>query len=485
MSRVVFELGAAVGPNGRPYMSLSIKEPPRTFGIPDVAFTCAAGDSAFLALQSPALAKDAVKQAGTALFEALGEHPEVKHHLITALGAPVGQRSPVYVEIAQPGAETLPWETLCSPTTSSYLGLDERWSLGRMVTPQSQSQAFFTLTPPLRIVALLSCLGVPAAGELDALRTAVKALGPGQAKLLVFASEEALVDAVDTEIAAGTANEIYDIRLVPGELRELQEVVAEFAPHVLHLFCHGSAVDNPHVRLAVKSSWQDAANQGLFVETSDFRHFCARTDSVPWLVVLNCCDTAAAATDDVQSLALGLALAGFAPAVIGMREPVGSATANLVTSALYGGLVAELSGRIAAPSTTAQPLDWARLVVGARERLTGGRGMTKSAAAASTKEWTLPVVYVRPEEFQLQVVSAPAHRPRVGRPHERLDPAPGVDRVAAGEQHRAVRLEIEGLQRLLGSLPPGQAHPLRTEATERIQELAAQLGLEPGTVADA
>ena len=132
--------------------------------------------------------------------------------------------------------------------------------------------------------------------------------------------------------------------------------------------------------------------------------------------MLNCCEGAGAGPEpDSQSLALSLALEGIAPAVVGMREPVVSDTANLLTKALYTKLLTDLAARIDAAGQSPQPVDWPHLVVAARDRLARTRhGLLLSQAAASTKEWTLPVIYVRPDEFNLQVLSPPPPAPTDG-----------------------------------------------------------------------
>jgi len=502
MSRIVFQLANAVGPGGAPYLSISLEEP-KVFNSQDRPFACSGNEAEFTAMKAAVLDSDAIKKAGGRLFTAVAEHPDIAQYLQTALQTKAGGRYPVYVEIAtSAGAEALPWEALCSPT-GEYLGLDERWALARMVEPQVSGAPFYTLTPPIRIAAILSCLGISAAGELAALREAVVATGPGRAELLVIASEEQLVIDLQAELDAKSAPEVARVEVMPSDLGVLQAMVSTFRPHVLHLFCHGSIEGSPHVRLALKSDWK-AKNPtaGLLAEARDFHDFTVRTDDLPWLVVLNCCEGAApGASADAQSLALGLALEGIAPAVVGMREPVVSDTANLLTSALYTKLLADVDARIGAAGQPPQPLDWAHLVVSARDRLARIHdGLVLSQAAASTKEWTLPVVYVRPDEFHLQVMGAPPEPEPVPEPEPAPEPQPEVPPPpppppeppgpAAGEETaaRAARLEIEALQSLLNTLPPGQAAELRAEAIARIGELANQLGVvlppdEPPAVA--
>ena len=79
-----------------------------------------------------------------------------------------------------------------------------------------------------------------------------------------------------------------------------------------------------------------------------------------------------------------------------------------------------------------------------------------------------PVVYVSPDEFHVQVAQ----------PLPVVPPPPPGPGPAPADLDRAARLEIEALQSLLRSLPPGQAGDLRSEAGTRMQELATQLGIQ-------
>ena len=484
MNRIIVELGSSVAPDGRPYISISLEEPD-VFGSQALPFACTANDAEFAALRSAQLANGSIQAAGGRLYQELASHPEISEYMQTALQTAAGGRYPVFVAIATPaGAEALPWEALCSPG-GEYLGLDERWALARMVGPRAQGVPFYTLTPPLRIAAVLSCLGIPAAGELAALRKAVRDAGAEHAKLLVVASEEQLVIDLRAELDAGTAPEVERVEVIPEDVASLQEMLAGFAPHVLHFFCHGSLKGSPHIAMARKSDWQTAnPTPGLLAEARDFGGFTRNTDDdLPWLVVLNCCEGAGVAAEpDSQSLALALALEGIAPAVVGMREPVVSSTANELSKAIYGKLLADVVTRIGAAGQAPQPIDWPRLVAAARDKLAQTHdGMVFSEAAASTKEWTLPVVYVRPDEFTLQVVPAAAPTPPSISPPGPPPPpprppgppvAPPVDAVTAT---RAARLEVEALHALLAALPPDQAVDLKADAANRIAQLTAYL----------
>lgn len=451
---VVFQVSGSVGPDNEPYLSVSLEQPNEDTnrGRP---FHCTPDEPVFADVAHAAFSGDAVKKAGTRLFEGLCEHPEIKKHLESALLAKAGSRSPVYIELRNPaGAEVFPWEALCNQ--DAYLGLDERWALGRIVSAETPSPPTHTLTPPITIMALLSCLGVSATGELEALREMVASAPAGLVELHVVGSEAALIGELQEAIAAGEAPGVVSAELIPADTQALQTLVSTVGPHVLHFFCHGSADVTPRLELAVKSDWEAAVpSPGVWIYRDDFTGFRSKTGDRPWLVVLNCCEGAAPVmTDNATSMAYDLATRGFAHTVVGMREPVVSDVANAVTRSLYARLVTELRARVDQPGQ-ARPVDWAQMLVTARDQLARSNGVGLFQAAAGTKDWTMPVVYTRSDEFLLSVVPAPA------------DP----------EQARAKRLELEGLLSMLACLPPSTPQSARDFARARIQQLLDELGV--------
>ena len=475
MNRIVIQLGLLCGPDNSGAASVSLEEPhllPReTKPLP-----CVPDDPVFQALKAATLEVDSVKFAGQRLFEALQTHRGIREYLQTALQTTGATRYPVIVEFADTSLENLPWEALCSPA-GDFLGLDPRWSLARAIEPRTPAAPFYRLTPPVRIAAVLSCLGVPAQGELRALREAAREAGTGKVEILVIASEEQLILDLQAERDAGEAQEVHDVKVVPTDVPTLQRMIADFKPHVLHFFCHGSA-EGKHILVARKTDWEEqlaGGASGLPAEASQFDAFRHAADDLPWLLVLNCCEGAAAEGGaQSRSLALQLAYDGFAPAVVGMREAVVSDTANVLTRTLYSRLLADLATRT--EDTDTKPVDWPALVVSVREALAcANEGMPLSQAAACTKEWTLPVLYIRPDEFKLQVMppARPPLPPTVG-------PSPdwrGFGTAATKTAARAARLEIEALQALLAALPPDQASELKDDANRRIAELSVQLGV--------
>ncbi|MFE7408761.1 CHAT domain-containing protein [Isoptericola sp. NPDC057559] len=460
MSRVVFQI-TAVNSDDHLVPHVHLVEP-----IDDTAV-----DERFTWSSVAPNAADAEINAhlGEELYRSLAVHKELGTSLTVAMRS-TDARVPVYADILPlSGAEGVPWEALRFPGEGPFLALESKYALARVVRTAEPRVPLYQLEPPLRVVALLSCLGLTAAGELAELRRVARDAGPGRVSLLVVLSEADLAERLQEEVDAGTAPEVAEVRLVPPDFHELRGVVQGFRPHVLHLFCHGST--DGTVRLALKNDWgAESPGIGLALEKEQLAQLTRANDGGFWLVVLNCCEGAAAGDDGLTSLARELVSKGRSHAVIGMREPIRGELARLLTGGLYGALVDELSRRIAAADDQPRPLDWAALTVLARNRVVDGlaEGTTAARVRDGLREWTLPALYLRWDEFQLQVVGPAGD-------------AAAPDSAAA----RASRLEVAALQFVLASLPPDQGEKFRAEAAARVGEIAAQLGVAPAALGDA
>jgi hypothetical protein len=164
VNELVLQVQGAVDLDERPYVAITLKRPP-VFGSRTRPLGCTGDEPQFTALRQAVLDADAIRLAGRFLFDAVVRHPEVADTLAAALRTDHAERYPIFVEIATgAGVETLPWEAMCSPA-GDFLGLDERFALGRIVERAGLARPFWQFQPPLRIAAVLSCLNVPAAGE--------------------------------------------------------------------------------------------------------------------------------------------------------------------------------------------------------------------------------------------------------------------------------------------------------------------------------
>ncbi|MET8628445.1 CHAT domain-containing protein [Kitasatospora sp. NPDC004669] len=453
MTRLVFHLAGAVDFSEVRYVVISLEEP-SVFNSMTRPFQCTGREEPFVVLRQDVIPTDATKAAGVKLFTEVTRHPELAQYLPAALQTQPPQRYPVFVELAtEAGVEALPWEALCSPS-GEFLGLDERWAVGRIVDSQAIDRPLWDFKPPLRVAAVMSCLGVPAYDEWRALKNAVMSGPEVEVELLTVVSEPLLYTELSNLARDQRQSAQFphlSVRMVPQELSELQEMVSRFGPHLLHFFCHGSTEGSPHIQLAVKSDWvsQSPANS-LNIETREFKDFVGRTSDPPWLTVLNCCESAALGrSDNLHSLALGLVYQVGLPAVIGMREPIASTDASLFTGAFYKRLLTDFKARILRLPGSDEPIDWARFLVAARNSLAKKhKTMTLTQAASSTKEWTLPVVYMQRTPITFQI---------------------------APSQTRRARLEIEALQGFLAQLPPSTPLSLREDAESQLRLLVSQL----------
>jgi hypothetical protein len=361
-------------------------------------FACLPDEPEFSLTSAGESEDEIVGAAGERLYAGLAEaNDEIALALAQIIGVPDGDRRPLLVRIrAGAQAERIPWETLRLPD-GTFLALDARWSLARVVDPRVPPSGPPPFSPPLRVAALLSAFGVPAAGEWGELRQAVDD-SPVDVELLVFAGEPALEDQIR---AAALPN--VTVAGLPGntELEQLQRQIADFRPHVLHFFCHGSSEDGPHLELATPGDFLAGFPQDpLILESRQIAAFSSSRERV-WLAVLNCCE-GAASRDKIHSLARDLIFESGFPAVVGMREPILSDDATSFSRSFYPALLAAVGEAVDQGSAT---LDWSVLLVGPRRALVERQGGPFTAAAARRREWTLPVLYLRPDDFTLVVPS--------------------------------------------------------------------------------
>ncbi len=342
----------------------------------------------------------AVRQAGETLYARLAGHPEFQRALSQALATASDDRCPLFVHLdVDSEADRIPWETMCAPD-GTFLGLERRWSVARVVDSTDKLPGAVAFQPPLRITVLLSCLGISAADEWAGLMQVVDG-SPVPVEILALVGEPDL----EEQIAEERRPDVTVLGIPgPEDVQELRRQVLTFRPHILHFFCHGSIRDGAHLELATQADWiQQATVSSLFLEPNQVATLGDPVER-PWLVVLNCCE-GAAAEGEIHSLASDLVYAGGIPAVIGMREPIASDDASQFSARLYPELFEAVKG-IPAGAPTA--LDWSGLLVESRRGLVQRRPGVFRALAAEHREWTLPVLYLRPEEFLVAKAAPPA-----------------------------------------------------------------------------
>lgn len=348
--------------------------------------------------------------AGTGLFGFLVGQAVVRDQLVAS------RRNgfTLLIEDEAPEAQGLPWECL-RDAAGEFLALDASPLVCRTVTPKKQLKPLTrTWTPPLQVLAVLAATGkqpdgrrLTAIKELQALVAGLDSAPAMPYRLRVLGCDDELDDATpDTDPKLWIEQQDDGDRLSYDRLESLGQIedeIERLEPHVVHLFCHGFADpdrDNlpPHLELALRFDQLARKERGqLRVEARELGDILAAHPAT-WLVVLNCCLGAAAG----ESISFARELMSDPdldlPAVVAMREAIDRRDAHLFCERFYDTMTDELAAAIA----DAKPRDllWAQTLPPVRQALCKARCQSL-ASADRCAEWTLPVLYVRREPFQL------------------------------------------------------------------------------------
>ena len=336
---------------------------------------------------------NAVVERGRMLRQALRDHAGIAGVLDSLAGAPPGNVCPIYVKLNEGDAELITWEALCD-VHDAFVALDRRWPIGRITDPAStraRNTPLFRF--PVRLLAVISARGIAGQErEWKHLRDAVRdARAAGlDIQLRVLVGEAQLFAAISNEIAQGLLwAEVQGIKATGAQV--LADI-KRWKPNIVHFFCHGrSDASGQHVELATASDFSDplAVQGSVALSVDQLANLGIELDN-PWLMALNCCESAQA-SDDLMSIAHQVVSSGF-PAAVAMLEPVDASDAHEFTRAWYGSLFAELEsvaeGLALAPSVE---FEWACVMHDARVAINQLHG----GDAANRKEWALPALYVR------------------------------------------------------------------------------------------
>jgi hypothetical protein len=261
------------------------------------------------------------------------------------------------------------------------------------------------IEPPIRILAVLSAAGVDAREEWRALHSALmkERKGPDiDWQLQVLVCQDELLKEVQ-----GLGDRRIQVEYV--DKAQLEDAFGYFKPNIVHFFCHGSLTPSPHLELATRADYAVGKQVGsIRLDDAELALLTASDGGMDhcWLITLNCCMGAAPSTESgtehANSLAFSLVRKGF-PAVIGMREPITSEDAKVHCGSLYCAVLDEIA-RCMVSGRRSTVVHWANALIRPRQDLVAHHQgeETRLRAAANSKEWTLPVLYVRSGEFRLR-----------------------------------------------------------------------------------
>jgi hypothetical protein len=340
----------------------------------------------------------AVAKYGRLLHQKLTDaHTAVHDALENSLRASPGDVHPVYFMITADPAEGLHWEALCTDE-GSFMALDRRWPIGRIAHSGRDWWAGGPrpFTPPLRVLAVISALGVGGRPEWRRLYEAVQRVRQAglPVQLRVLVGEEPLLE----ELRALPAGEV-EFATLQGSSEELEREVNVFSPQILHFFCHGTSSFGSRLEFATIADRDDDRRTTGSVVLSAEQLVNLPAMKNLWLVTLNCCEGARPG-GEVRSLAHTLVAEGGVPAVVGMAEPINASDAHAFCGAFYGAILEDI--RFAVQAGRPTEVEWARGLYSPRRQLAEAH-----PDAAQNREWLLPVLYVGVTPFSIQAMEAP------------------------------------------------------------------------------
>lgn len=337
-----------------------------------------------------------VSEAGAEILRRLSAHPGVREALERAATAQTGSTHPIHIETAAPDAEALPWEILFHKHRG-FLALDDRWPISRLVGRKAGRVSVNRLVKStVKLCAVLAAKDRDARPEWAALHTALRQSGIAYEVLTLVAQRD-----LHTEILTAGDDAVL-VEYVPGgptAKEDLLERIEDFGPNLLHFFCHGSATFGGYVEVASRNTI-DLGEEPIYLNASALAS--VTTDAL--LMTLSACEGALASTD-AHSLAYALVKDGL-PAAVGMRHPIESSAAHDFCGAFY----AKALDRLSALGPAAEvEIDWAPAMPAPRRQLCARYPGPVEAVAAAHTEWTLPVLYRRPEPLRVAMAA-----PQVG-----------------------------------------------------------------------
>jgi hypothetical protein len=386
----------------------------------------------------PADTPPAVRAAGTMLRGKLAALAQLQAALANVFATGAQASRPLYFRTGkEPSVEAVPFEALWDDHIAGFACLEQTWPIARIAADVTPPDGPFTMERAVRIAAVVAAEGINPVNQVDALLKGCAPPAGLSVELTVFTSTAEAVARVTEAGVNGWRGE-----LVPATSDDLILRLRNLQPHLLHVFCHGTA-DGPRLLVAQRD---DLAV--LELSADHFRSLAQPSYVAPWLVTLNCCEGAAPGEQTV-SLASSLVRSGL-PAVLGMRKAIDVRMADAFCADLYQAVLARLTA-ISGGGRTAAALNWVDVLHEPRRRLCAGFG-APGVVADRQKEWTMPVLYVASPELELR-----------GRPT-----APVAELNDDAVKADATTIAMADSLEANGNLPPAAADALRNPALDRL-----------------
>jgi hypothetical protein len=393
---------------------------------------------------------DAVKAHGQMIFSKLNDHQAIKSALEFALHAPPGQVHSIYFKVDVNDAERLCWETLCNDQ-GKFLALDRRWPIARMADSvvDRPIPAVHDFVPPLKIMAFFAAMGIDGQPEWESLKRAVKngRRADFPIEVMVYVGQQSLINAIEDEILNEGLTGVR-VQPLPELTGDIETAVEDFAPHLVHFFCHGSTAHGvAELELAtLLDELQQKQSGSVRLQVNQLVNIPAMERA--WLVTLNCCE-GGRATGDLHSMAHSLVASGI-PAAVGSLEPIDAADAHDFSTYFYPTIFSNLRKILADnPDGKSSELEWAEALRSPRT----GLCERHNNDPGNYRQWTLPVLYVRPEPFYVKRAAV------------------GID----SEDLRLMKIRAETVAGALRALPPDTPEEVRTQLLALLKDFPDSL----------
>jgi hypothetical protein len=407
--------------------------------------SCKPSDAEFVAM-GPHPSPNAVLKAGQRLYDVLNKSAGVQKLFaqmdvgVPPAGTSAESRSyPLFVKVEDPpGPEELPWEVLWEQQRD-FFALDPhgRWPVARLVASNTRPVRLVkTIEPMLKVALVLAAADEREENEWECFKTAVSVLQV-PIQILVLVSDESLKTRVDADLAKWKPNAVSGAVDFVGDQDYLLKRLVDFAPNIIHFFCHGRIDAVAQLDLETRIGRTTGSPQrggSIVMRAADLRPVIGLRSL--WLIVLNCCSSGKS-TSILHSIAKSL-VSDAVPAVVAMREPIQPDDANFFTKHFYQSLLSQLNeivGMVADPHmpNTSVPLPelvWMRATDAARRELSHAFGRV----AATDSQWTYPVLYLYRGEVCVEELDATTPQ------------LPVADKAQLEAHLRALNVFLEGMR---------------------------------------
>ncbi|MCA3586124.1 CHAT domain-containing protein [Phenylobacterium sp.] len=364
----------------------------------------------------PLLNANSLRDYGGKLRAALNSHPAVQAMLM-GLDGNIPHNSNLVFQLLAPDLEDIRWETTAGG--GGYLAVDTPAATCRIAGPLRTGGDVRIFAWPLTILAFISAAGISGSGELNELIVQVSAAQAAgfDVELDVCLGDQTLLVATQAAIAGG----LQGVRAspMPTSPEALLDVVNDRQAEIVHFFCHGKSQGSQQfLELSTIVDTLTAAPRGS-VQLPVFRLWTQPGAQAAWMIVLNCCDSAAnpaaagavavAQGPAIGSMAYRIVKEGGVPACVGMSEPIEYTDANLIARNLYHQLFQDLAPLATAISDTV--VDFSAALIAPRQALRARHHANVGGREAG--RWTLPTLYTTGAALRVQPLPNVAIQQRI------------------------------------------------------------------------